>query len=648
MIDAYLDDRWRRDAALVARDGLRLPRGRGERSEDGAPGRERMRRPRRSITANGRLTAGSSARGRPTSSDPSCSARSVTTSSTSPATSAPTARSPRTSARASSRRSSTAASTNFKNALVFSAGCHSGYNLVDGDGVAGVTETLDWAQAFARKQATLVAGTGYQYGDTDFLEYSERHLPQLRPGAAHRQRRGERRRGARAREAALPRDDARHPRHPREGAARGDGLRAADVLGRTCPARGSAAAGERPRSSARSAASAPIRAPTLGLAVCRRLRPGRLDAEDRAAHRTSPAANLTATYYQRAGRRRHQPGRAGDPASGRRRHAAGRLGRAARRRVPRRAYTDSTVVPLTGAPTTELRGVHVPFVSPVFFPMRLATVNHFDVLGGGTRTKLLVTPAQHRAADIAAGDEHAAPVRRAQPAALLQRLPRHGRALRGARHHERRRRSTPARTSSSPSGSPGTLPPGSSRTGSPTRATVRAPGCRSTSQQDAVDSTLWTGTLPLASPGEPAVRRPGRERARARHPRRRARLVSPRRRRIDDTAEGDDTRSCSRLRRPACSGRRRRVSAKLTRTGRPSPGKNVLISIGSAAGIDVTDADGIASVTIPALGDAGRRRASGRRSRGTTSSSPPTTRLRSRSRKAAGARCRRSRRRPPS
>ena len=36
-------------------------------------------------------------------------------------------------------------------------------------------------------------------------------------------------------------------------------------------------------------------------------------------------------------------------------------------------YTDSTILPLTGAETTELRGVHAPFVSPVFFPMRLAT-----------------------------------------------------------------------------------------------------------------------------------------------------------------------------------------------------------------------------------------------------------------------------------
>ena len=40
--------------------------------------------------------------------------------------------------------------------------------------MTGVTLPLDWAQAFAQKRATLIAGTGYQYGDTDFLEYSER------------------------------------------------------------------------------------------------------------------------------------------------------------------------------------------------------------------------------------------------------------------------------------------------------------------------------------------------------------------------------------------------------------------------------------------------------------------------------------------
>ena len=61
-----------------------------------------------------------------------------------------------------------------ENALIFSAGCHSGYNIVDEHGVPGVTREPDWVQAFARKGATFIGGTGYQYGDTDFLEYSER------------------------------------------------------------------------------------------------------------------------------------------------------------------------------------------------------------------------------------------------------------------------------------------------------------------------------------------------------------------------------------------------------------------------------------------------------------------------------------------
>ena len=65
-------------------------------------------------------------------------------------------------------------SVDLSNALVISAGCHSGYSVVDGHVVQNVTQPLDWVQAFARKRATVVGGTGYQYGDTDFLEYSER------------------------------------------------------------------------------------------------------------------------------------------------------------------------------------------------------------------------------------------------------------------------------------------------------------------------------------------------------------------------------------------------------------------------------------------------------------------------------------------
>jgi hypothetical protein len=66
-------------------------------------------------------------------------------------------------------------------------------------------------------------------------------------------------------------------------------------------------------------------------------------------------------------------------------------------------YTESNVIPLTGAPTTELRGVHTPFLSPVFYPMRLSTPNYFGALSASGGTRLLVTPAQHRAADVASG-----------------------------------------------------------------------------------------------------------------------------------------------------------------------------------------------------------------------------------------------------
>ena len=68
----------------------------------------------------------------------------------------------------------TASSVDLSNSVVFSAGCHSGYTIVDGHVVPNVSQSLDWVQAFAQKRATLIAGTGYQYGDTDFLEYSER------------------------------------------------------------------------------------------------------------------------------------------------------------------------------------------------------------------------------------------------------------------------------------------------------------------------------------------------------------------------------------------------------------------------------------------------------------------------------------------
>ncbi len=61
-------------------------------------------------------------------------------------------------------------------------------------------------------------------------------------------------------------------------------------------------------------------------------------------------------------------------------------------------YTDQTgITPLTGAPATELNGVHSTFESDAFFPGRLWTVNYFGGLTGSAETtKLLLTPAQYK------------------------------------------------------------------------------------------------------------------------------------------------------------------------------------------------------------------------------------------------------------
>ena len=60
------------------------------------------------------------------------------------------------------------------NTLIFSIGCHSGFNIPVSDAIPGVSPEPDWPQAFARKRVTSIVGTGYQYGDTEVIEYAER------------------------------------------------------------------------------------------------------------------------------------------------------------------------------------------------------------------------------------------------------------------------------------------------------------------------------------------------------------------------------------------------------------------------------------------------------------------------------------------
>ena len=62
------------------------------------------------------------------------------------------------------------AAPNLSTALVFSMGCHAGLDV--SDAIVGV-QTLDWPQAYGHEGATYLGNTGFGYGDTDTVAYSE-------------------------------------------------------------------------------------------------------------------------------------------------------------------------------------------------------------------------------------------------------------------------------------------------------------------------------------------------------------------------------------------------------------------------------------------------------------------------------------------
>ena len=64
------------------------------------------------------------------------------------------------------------ATTDYAGALVYSVGCHAGLNMPDSEALNS-THGRDWSQAFLSQQATFIGSTGYAYGDSDLVAYSE-------------------------------------------------------------------------------------------------------------------------------------------------------------------------------------------------------------------------------------------------------------------------------------------------------------------------------------------------------------------------------------------------------------------------------------------------------------------------------------------
>jgi hypothetical protein len=275
------------------------------------------------------------------------------------------------------------ASANLANAIVFSAGCHAGYNIVNEHAIQGATEPLDWAQAFARKQTTLIAGTGYQYGDTDFLAHSERLYTEF------------------ARQLG--------------GAVGSSLLRSKQVFLEESP--GLSALDEKtllqttlfglPMLNVNVAPSGPAVEPPIASPAPVGPGPG-ADLGLEAATVTLPMATTQdtkslnglgsdnpASWFEGPNGVSVKPMQPILPLESLNVTVPGKAMRGVGFRGG--AYQQETgTVPLTAAPATELRGIHAPFFTDVFFPQQPWTPNYFGALGGSGRTQLHVTPVQHR------------------------------------------------------------------------------------------------------------------------------------------------------------------------------------------------------------------------------------------------------------
>jgi hypothetical protein len=296
---------------------------------------------------------------------------------------------------------------NLTGALLYSAGCHSGYNIVNGHGIPGYTFEPDWPAAAASKGVTLIAGTGYQYGDTDFVEYSERlyleFTRQLRSDASTNIAIGD----ALARAKRQYLIDTPNLRGIHQKA-----LLEATIFGLPM-------------------ASVNMPGPRLNLSDgAGTLTPGSLSqVNDNPAVATEPGEIFGLKYYDLS--RNYNLNEVTETftsvedenvsinVSYLENGSGGIVSNAGEPVLPLDTFNATVVgsnlvmrgvgflsgsytdfagrIPLVGAPTTEVSAVHFDFLSFVHYPQQLWSVNRFDVLtdGNGGSTFLNITPGQY-------------------------------------------------------------------------------------------------------------------------------------------------------------------------------------------------------------------------------------------------------------
>ncbi|BEP11707.1 hypothetical protein acdb102_00180 [Acidothermaceae bacterium B102] len=288
----------------------------------------------------------------------------------------------------------------FTNSLVFSAGCHSGYNLVDADGIPGLTLDLDWAQEMAQQKAILIAGTGYQYADTNFLAYSAKIYTMFA---------AELRAGSVGTPVAIGQALVKAKQDYLESLSTVGGIDQKAIIESTMyglPMTGMDLPGARTGSpdTSPSFTPTPVTQGTPGSVLG--LKSSTVSLATPTSVHTSPVLGLNGTptgqsfsWLTGADGTTTQPAL---PALPEQYVAATSTGGESLRGVGFRSgtYTDTGgTLPLTGAPTTEQNGLHTTFSTPSFFPQNLYSINYFGALGASGssgQTKVVVTPVQYR------------------------------------------------------------------------------------------------------------------------------------------------------------------------------------------------------------------------------------------------------------
>ena len=254
----------------------------------------------------------------------------------------------------------------------------------------------------AEQHAVLIGGTGYQYGDSDFLEYSER----LYLDVARRLHEGPATGSAPPVEVGTALVQAKQDYLSGLSTVSGIDQKAmleASLYG--LPMTGFDAPGRTPIGSDVSQAApqgvgAGTPGATFGLATddVGFDTPTTVDTKDSGVDPSDPAqAGLPAKSTWLAGRDgvTVQPGAPALPKQIEDVTVPGQVLRGVGFRSA--DYSDTSgVLPVTGAPAIEGSTANTTFSSDAFFPQRLITPNYFGTLGGSGRTSLILTPGQYR------------------------------------------------------------------------------------------------------------------------------------------------------------------------------------------------------------------------------------------------------------